>query len=115
VPKVMAHAGTPALIEGLRGYAPNLRLVDRMRAWDVCDLMPAIAMTMLERWDQLGAPLARMDEFGHAGGRLAAAAAAAIREEQEAARGGPPPAHHQLRKLGYAGISELISFRPRSS
>jgi tetratricopeptide (TPR) repeat protein len=114
VPKVMTgdHA---ALHDGLRGYAPGLRLIDRQRYWDVCDLMPAIALTMSERWDDLGPSLARLDEFAAGGGRLAGAVAAAIREEETAARGGPQPQHDQLLALGYSGISELIRFRPTSS
>jgi hypothetical protein len=35
-----------------------------------------------------------------------------VREEVAAAKGGPPPAHDELRSLGYAGISELLRFRP---
>jgi hypothetical protein len=76
--------------------------------------MPAIALTMMELWSELGPSLARLDEFAAGGGELAGAAAAAIREEEEAAGGGPAPTHDRLRALGYAGISELIRFRPRS-
>jgi hypothetical protein len=113
LPKVMA--GEPsAYVDGLRAYAPDLRLVDRQRVWDVCDLMPAIALTITERWDELAPSLARMDEFAAGGGRLAAAAAAAVREEEAAAKGGPPATHDQLRALGCAGISELLRFRPTS-
>jgi tetratricopeptide (TPR) repeat protein len=113
VPKVMAGENG-VLAEGLRAYAPDLRLWDRARAWDASDLMPAIALTMMELWSELGPSLARLDEFAAGGGELAGAAAAAIREEEEAAGGGPAPTHDRLRALGYAGISELIRFRPRS-
>jgi hypothetical protein len=113
VPKVMAGE-KGALAEGLRAYAPDLRLWDRARAWDASDLMPAIALTMMERCAELGPSLARLDEFAAGGGELAGAAAAAIREEEAAASGGPPPTHAQLEALGYAGISELLRFRPRS-
>jgi class 3 adenylate cyclase/tetratricopeptide (TPR) repeat protein len=106
VPGVMA-GDRAALADGLRAYAPELRL------WDLCDLMPAIALTMLERWDELGLSLARLDEFAGGGGRVAGAAAAAIREEEAAAEGGPPPTHDQLHALGCDGISELIRFRPQ--
>jgi class 3 adenylate cyclase/predicted ATPase len=111
VPKAMAGDGA-ALTDGLRAYAPGLRLSDRARAWDYSDLMPAIALTMLQRWDGLGPSLARLDEFARAGSRLAGATATAVREEVAAAKGGPPPAHDELRSLGYAGISELLRFRP---
>jgi hypothetical protein len=70
---------------------------------------------MLGRWDELGPSLARLDEFERGGGRLAGAAAAAIREEEAAATGGPPPTHDHLQALGYAGISELLRFRPSLS
>ena len=111
VPKTMAD-DRAALDDGLKAYAPDLRLWDRQRAWDVCDLMPAIALTMLERWDELGPSLARLDAFAESGGRLAEAVAAAVREEAAAAEGGPAPAHEQLRALGCIGISELLRFRP---
>jgi hypothetical protein len=101
-----------AVIAGLRAYEPGLRLWDRSRAWDVADLIPAIALTMLERWDGLKPALARLDELALHGARLAEAAAAAIREEEAAARGGRAPTHDQLRALGYLGISELLRFRP---
>ena len=113
LPKVMAGEQS-AYVDGLRAYAPDLRLVDRQRVWDVCDLMPAITLTIMERWDELAPSLARLDEFAAGGGRLAAAAAAAVREEEAAAKGGPPAAHDQLRALGCAGISELLRFRPTS-
>ena len=114
VPKVMANE--PGILpDAMRAYAPDLRLWDRQRCWDPCDLMPAIALTMLERWNELGTSLARLDEFAGGGGRLAGAAAAAIREEAAVAKGGPMPTHDQLRALGCVGISELLSFRPTSS
>ncbi|HEV8054393.1 MAG: hypothetical protein H0X16_03955 [Chloroflexi bacterium] len=110
LPKVMT--GDPgALASGLRGYESGLRLWDRYRAWDVADLIPAIALTISGRWDELGPTLARLDEFARGGARLAEATAHAVREEQAAAAGGPAPAHEQLRALGYAGISELLRFR----
>jgi tetratricopeptide (TPR) repeat protein len=111
LPKVMAGNGE-AIAPGLRGYESGLRLWDRYRAWDVADLIPAIALTILERWDELSPVLARLDEFAARGARLSRAAAAAIREEKAAARGGPPPVHEELRSLGYLGLSELIRFRP---
>jgi class 3 adenylate cyclase/tetratricopeptide (TPR) repeat protein len=113
VAKVMAGEQA-ALVDGLKAYAPDLRLWDRVRTWDVCDLMPAIALTMLERWDELGSTLARLDDFARGGSQVAGAVAAAIREEEAAARGGPAPRHVDLRGLGCLGISELLQFRPGS-
>jgi hypothetical protein len=74
--------------------------------------MPAIALTMFERWDDLGPSLARLDQFAVGGSRVTGAVAAAIREEEAAAKGGPPPTHRDLRALGCAGFSELLQFRP---
>ena len=111
LPKVMA-GNVEALERGLAAYQPGVGLWDRMRVWDDADLIPAIAMTILERWEQLSTVLARLDELGGYGHRLAAAVADAIREEGRAAAGGPPARHERLRSLGYLGISELLHFRP---
>jgi class 3 adenylate cyclase/tetratricopeptide (TPR) repeat protein len=111
LPKAMV-GDRDAVIAGLRAYEPGLRLWDRNRAWDVADLIPGIALTMLERWDALQPVLARMDELAIQGARLAEAAAGAIREEEAAARGGPAPTHNQLAAIGYLGISPLLRFRP---
>lgn len=97
---------------GLAAYAPDLRLWDRAAAWDFSHLIPAIALTVLERWAELGPPLARLDACAAGGSRLAGAAAAAIREEQAAAGDGPAPTHGELRALGYLGVSEILRFRP---
>jgi class 3 adenylate cyclase/tetratricopeptide (TPR) repeat protein len=114
VPHVMA-GDRAAVDEGLKAYGPGLRLWDRERTWDFFDLMPALALTMLERWDDLGPSLDRLDLFAEGGSRLAAATAAAIREEEAALSGGPMPTHDLLLTLGCAGISELVRFRPTSS
>jgi hypothetical protein len=113
LPRVMAGTRT-ALTNGIKAYASDLRLWDRARAWDVCDLMPAIALTVAQRWDELGPTLARLDDFAASGGRLAAATAAAIREEEVAAKDGPAPKHEELLALGCAGISQLLGYRPAS-
>jgi hypothetical protein len=97
---------------GLAAYAPGLRLWDRAGAWDFSQLIAAVALTVIERWKELEGPLARLDACGAGGSRLAAAAAAAIREEQAAAQGGPPPTHDELNSLGFAGISQMLRYRP---
>jgi hypothetical protein len=112
LPKVMAGDDV-AFARGLGGYEPGLKLWDRYRVWDVTGLLPAIALTILGRWDDLGEPVARLEEFGRLGARLAGATAAAIREQERAARGGPPATHEALRALGYTGISEILQFRPQ--
>lgn len=111
LPKAMM-GDRDAVLAGLRAYEPGLRLWDRYRAWDVADLIPGIALTILERWDEQAPVLTRLDEFAAHGAGLAEAAAAAIREEEAAARGGPAPTHDQLAVRGYIGISELLRFRP---
>lgn len=111
VPKVMV-GDRDAIDAGLKAYAPGLRLWDRARTWDFSELMPAIALTMLERWDELPQSLARLDQFAVGGSRVTGAVAAAIREEEAAAKGGPAPMHTDLRSLGCLGISELLQFRP---
>ena len=111
VPHVM-QGDRAAVDEGLKAYGPGLRLWDRERTWDFFDLMPAAALTMLERWDELGPSLARLDMFSAGGSRLAGAVAAAVREEEAAAKGGPSPTHRDLHALGCSGLSELLRFRP---
>lgn len=111
LPKVMA-GDTDAVARGLRSYERGLLLSDRFTVWDPIELMPAIAMTMLGRWDDLARPVARLDAAAANGSRLASASAAAIREEERAAAGGPPPMHADLEALGFQGISEMLRFRP---
>jgi hypothetical protein len=101
-----------AVERGLAGYKAGLRLWDRADTWDLSHLMPAIALTMTERWDELGPYLSRLDACAAAGSVLASATAAAIREGQAAAAGGPAPSHDQLHTSGFAGLSELLRYRP---
>jgi class 3 adenylate cyclase/tetratricopeptide (TPR) repeat protein len=110
LPKAMV-GDDAAATAGLTGYEPGLRLWDRFRAWDAADLLPGIALTILERWKDLPPVLARLDAYATGGARLAGAAAEAIREEQDAASGGPRPRHAALEALGYDGISELLRYR----
>jgi class 3 adenylate cyclase/tetratricopeptide (TPR) repeat protein len=98
-----------AVDRGLGAYEPGLRLVDRAAAWDVLHLMPAITAVMLERWDMLSAPIARLEHCAAGGSKLSTAVLEAIAEE----RAGHSQ-HEQLRVLGYAGISELLSIRARA-
>ena len=114
LPKVMS-GDRQALEPGLVAYQPGVGLWDRIRVWDPADLIPAIAMTMLQRWEELRPVLTRLDELAGHGARLGGAVADAIREEERAAAGGPPPGHERLRELGYVGISELLRFRPATS
>jgi hypothetical protein len=72
----------------------------------------AIGLVVLERWDELDMVLRQIDSFVAGGSPIADAMGQAIREELAAARGGAPPRHAALRRLGFGGISELLSYRP---
>jgi class 3 adenylate cyclase len=83
--------------------------------WDQFGVNQAIALTILERWDDLLPYLDLWEKVGRQGGTLLPAVADGIREEQRHARGGARPTHASLRRLGYTGLSELLSFRPSRS
>lgn len=93
-------------------WRSDQRLCWNRQIWDPVGVTLAIALTILERWDDLEAPVRRLEEVSRKGGGLCGALAAAIREEMAAARSGPAPRHATLRELGYRGLSELLSFRP---
>ncbi|MGH2473468.1 MAG: hypothetical protein ACRDG6_13955 [Candidatus Limnocylindria bacterium] len=97
--------------EARRAYAPETRLWDRESIWDIAGMNLAIAQVVRGRWGEAERELARMDRLGEKGAAFASALAAAIREEIATARGGPRPQHGALRKLGYNGVSELLSYR----
>jgi hypothetical protein len=100
----LVAAGAPAY-----GNAPR---VDR-QIWDPFGIQLAICYTLLGRWEDLRPLLANYDARASAAPMLGALAEA-IREEMSAAKGGRRPAHGRLRELGYVGLSELLSYRPRS-
>jgi class 3 adenylate cyclase/tetratricopeptide (TPR) repeat protein len=110
LPRAM-QGDLPAVEQGASAYRPGLRLVDRAAAWDIIHLQPAISAVMLERWEMLAAPLARLEYCAARGSRLAAAALEAIAEERS---GAGEPRHEQLRALGYDGISQLLRIRART-
>jgi hypothetical protein len=113
IPRIMA--GLPwSETEALAAYAPKTRLWDRQEVWDPCRIQLALAYALLRRWDDLEGMLPQFDELAAKGAELPGAFAAAAREQIAAYRGGPPPAHRRLRALGYLGLSELLSYRPRS-
>jgi class 3 adenylate cyclase/tetratricopeptide (TPR) repeat protein len=112
LPKAML-GDADAVERGLSGYAQGLRLYDRSVAWDVTHMSAVIGLTILERWDMLAGPLARLDHCAAGGSQFAAALANGVREEFSSAQGGPPPLHAELRSLGYNGISELLRYRAR--
>ena len=75
--------------------------------------MEAVVLTMLERWDEVDEVLPGLERVAAKGdSRYVPALVAAIREEVRAARGGPAASHRMLKELGYAGWSQLLSYRP---
>jgi class 3 adenylate cyclase/tetratricopeptide (TPR) repeat protein len=108
----MAMLGDVEAVErGFEAYRPGLRLVDRAVTWDPIHLVPAVAAVMLERWDLVAQPIARLEYCAERGSLLAAAVLEAINEERPAPTAPGGPRHQALRQLGYAGISELLSSR----
>jgi class 3 adenylate cyclase/tetratricopeptide (TPR) repeat protein len=74
--------------------------------------MEAVALTILERWDELHEVLPPLERIVTKGSPYVEALVVAIREEMAAARGGPAPRHGKLRELGYMGWSQLLAYRP---
>jgi len=114
LPRAMTGDASP-VAAGLAAYRSGLGLSDRMRVWDSAAILPAIGLTMLERWDDLEPVLARLDAVAADGGRVPGAVAAAVREERAAATGGgagAPPRHEALLALECHGLSELLRYRP---
>ena len=113
IPRIMA--GMPwSEAEALAAYAPKARFWDTQEWWDPCDIQLALAYALLRRWDDLERMLPQFEVLAAKGAALLGAFAAAAREQIAAGRGGPAPAHRELCALGYIGLSELLSFQPRT-
>jgi class 3 adenylate cyclase/tetratricopeptide (TPR) repeat protein len=97
--------------EARRAYASETGIWDRESIWDIAGMNLAIAQVVRGRWREAEGELPRMDRMGKKGAAFASALAAAVREEIATARGGPKPHHEALHKLGYNGVSELLSYR----
>ena len=97
--------------EARRAYARETPIFDRNSIWDLTETHWAIAYAVREQWKELEPLLARLDARAGRGARFAGALAIALRQEMAAAHGGPQPRHELLRKLGYDGVSQLISYR----
>ena len=97
--------------EARRAYAPETGLWDRESIWDIAGMNLAIAQVVRRRWQEAERELGRMDRLGEKGAAFASALATAIREEIATARGAPKPDHEALHRLGYHGISQLVSYR----
>ena len=81
---------------------------------DVIDglgLRLALALVVQERWRELESSLVRLDRGAKQGSALARALAVAARGEMSRGSAGRDVTHHALRKLGYAGMSEVLAFR----
>jgi class 3 adenylate cyclase/tetratricopeptide (TPR) repeat protein len=100
---------------GARADVDRLRREVRERGvpqfW-FCHRMEAVALTMLERWEEVGEVLPPLERIAAHGSPYLDALLEAIREEMSAARGGPAPMHGHLRQLGYVGWSQLLAHRP---
>jgi class 3 adenylate cyclase len=70
----------------------------------------AVALTMLEAWDELEPALEELKAVANRSAYVAAMVDA-MREESRAARGGERASHAALRSRGYTGWSQLIGFR----
>ena len=112
VPLVMA-ARPVSEDDARRAYAPETPIFDREAIWDLTETHFALANVMRGKWSDVERLLPQLDAMAERGATFASALAAGLREEQGAANGGPKPTHDALRRLGYIGISELLSYRVR--
>ena len=81
---------------------------------DPLGLRLVMALVVQGRWDDLEAPLERLDRAAGNGSALSTAVATAARGEMA---GGPARerSHQALRALGYIGLSETLAFRSFAS
>lgn len=94
-----------------RAYAAETVIWEREGVWDLTETHVALAHVIRRQWAEAADVLPRLDQMAEHGAGFARAMAAALREEIAAASGGPKPRHHELRKLGYHGVSQLFSYR----
>jgi class 3 adenylate cyclase len=110
VPNVMVGGDAPDE-DARMAYSGLARLADRQSVWDIAGLNLTASYVMRERWGDVERGLPWMDRLAEGGAAFVAAVAAAIREEIAEAGGGPNPQHADLRRLGYHGVSDLLSYR----
>jgi class 3 adenylate cyclase len=79
--------------------------------WDPFAVNLTMGLAVLERWDEMPPYLAVLRRVSEHGARLPGAVLEAVMEEQASGRGGPPPVHASLRRLGYSGLSQILSRR----
>jgi class 3 adenylate cyclase len=85
--------------------------------WDPYAVNLTMGLAVLERWDEMPPYLAALRRVSEHGAQLPGAVMEAVMEEQARGSGGPPPVHASLRRLGYSGLSQILSrrARPRST
>ena len=94
-----------------RAYAAETAIWERESVWDLTETNVALGHAIRQQWAEATDMLPRLDQMAERGAVFARAMAAALREEIAAAKGGPKPRHHELRSLGYDGVSQLLSYR----
>ncbi len=83
--------------------------------WDQFGVNVTIGLAILERWDELGPYIETLEMVAAHGGRLCRAVRDAVMEEKARQSKGTPRRHEGLRRMGYEGLSQLLSFRPHRS
>ena len=78
---------------------------------DPLGLNLVMALVVRERWADLEAALTRVDHAAANGSALARAVALAARGEMASGTSGRDRGHHELRSLGYLGLSQVLAFR----
>jgi hypothetical protein len=81
--------------------------------WDPYAVNLTMGLAVLERWDEMPPYLATLGRVSERGARLPGAVMEAVMEEQSRGKGGPSPVHASLRRLGYSGLSQIVSSRAR--
>jgi len=77
---------------------------------DPLGLRLVMALVVQERWNDLRSPLDRLDQAAAVGSALARAVATAARGEMAGGHS-RKTSHHELKALGYIGLSETLAFR----
>jgi class 3 adenylate cyclase len=83
------------------------------QAWDPYAVNLTMGLAVLERGDELPPYLAALRRVSERGARLPGAVMEAVMEERTRGRVGPSPVHASLRRLGYTGLSQILSSRAR--
>ena len=96
--------------EALRAIGAARLVSGTLGRWPL-DVSAAVALVILERWDELEEKLEALRPLRERSPYVAALLDA-VEEERGAAAGGPAPRHEALRALGYIGRSQLLRFRP---